>query len=448
MKGIGIIAVLLAVATSVWTWRTPEYEKQFVQEGDEGKLLTLNHEEIDPDRIASLKVVTWDSKEQKPDLFEVTKKGGDWIIPSHFDYPADAKDRVGKTAGSFMNVPRGPLVTSDSREHAALGLLDPLGSADGKAKTKAKDDDKKETRGKRIILKDQGGSTLVDIIIGQMAPDTQAYYVRETSDDRVYTAMVKPDIRTAFKDWVETDLLKVEEDNIRFIRVMDYEVDETRGAVDKHSEISFTKSPQSEEWSSMELPEGQEINQDNVKKIVTEMTTLSLIGVRPYSNRWLQRRGFYVARGGTLFGNKGEVYMITSKGLVYNMFFGEIALGDEEDTKADVKIDTPEEPQSTHNRYMALFVQYDPEFNETLAAHQQEIDGMTIPSLVGGSPQSHVINSVWQAEKTALREIPNLAGKSRADKEQKRFGKFFYVISDSSFKKLRPTQEEMFKTGE
>ena len=52
-------------------------------------------------------------------------KNGVWVIPSHYDYPADAKDRMASAAGLVIGLEKGP-VRSDSRaDHAALGVVDP-----------------------------------------------------------------------------------------------------------------------------------------------------------------------------------------------------------------------------------------------------------------------------------------------------------------------------------
>ena len=40
------------------------------------------------------------------------------------------------------------------------------------------------------------------------------------------------------------------------------------------------------------------------------------------------------------------------------------------------------------------------------------------------------------------------AGKTRAETAQKRFENFFYVVSDASFKKLRPSRDSFFKVAE
>jgi hypothetical protein len=416
MKRLAIIAVVLAVITSVWTWWPRRAVSGGPAEG-EGRLLTSTGEEMSPEKATSLRVATWSAEENGPKVFEVAKRDGEWVIPSHFDYPADGGTRVGTTAGTVLNVPRGPLVTTDIKRHGELGVVDPLEEAAGA---------EGEGRGKRVTLKDQGGSALVDLVIGGKAEHANVYYVREAGKDAVYTADISPDIRTAFKDWVKTDLLEIIGGDVRSITVLDQSVDERRGVLVTRSNTTFTKGEDDTDWSSANALAGRTVSQDTLGDMVSEITSLTLVGVRPFSNLWLQARGFYVLMDGSLAGNEGSTQIRTKDGLIYHLFFGEIALGDEEDTAAEVEAERPAADEAgAHNRYMAAFVQYLPSLDESLA----EAEG----------------------EAAAAEESAGAAGGAKADnrkkaeREQRRFGRFFYVISDDSFKKLRPSSKELFK---
>ena len=127
MRNLAIVACVLAVATSVWTWM-PKGETDAAGQSEQAseQLLTASGEQVDPNRVAALRVVTWDQGEQTGVPFEVKRDGGKWLIPSHFNYPADGGTRVGDTAGHILNVPMGPLVTKDKTRHAEYGLIDPL----------------------------------------------------------------------------------------------------------------------------------------------------------------------------------------------------------------------------------------------------------------------------------------------------------------------------------
>jgi hypothetical protein len=423
MRRVAIVAVLIAAVTSVLTWwpwgtggRGPAQE--------EDRLLTATGDQVDPEEIASLRVATWSDVDNAPEVFEVARKGSDWVIPSHFDYPADAVTRVGDTAGAVLNVPRGPLVTSDIQQHAELGVIDPLqeGAADA------------EGRGKRVTLTDQGGAPLVDIIIGDRTEHADVYYVREAGEDAVHTADVNPDIRTSFSDWVKTDLLDISRGDLRTITVLDQSIDEVRGVLVTRSNTTFAKDEDATEWRSENMPPGRKVNQDTLGDLVDELTMLRLVGVRPYSNMWLEARGFYLLRDGSLVGNEGSIQVRTKDGLVHHLFFGEIALGDEADTSAEIDPGSlaPDEAES-HNRYMAAFVQYVPEFDEARL-------GPSEAAQEEGGEETEAEAASGEAE--GSEEVDN---RGKAAKKQQRFGRFFYVISDESFTKLRPPVEELFE---
>ena len=181
---------------------------------------------------------------------------------------------------------------------------------------------------------------------------------------------------------------------------------------------------------------------NTVNELTEEIASLRLVGVRPYSNDWLEERGFYLGRTATagqqLFGNEGEVQVVSRYGLVYRLYFGEIALGDKQDTQArPMKPNTPTDTR--HNRYMAVFVQYDPAFDESVPAP-------VFPE--SPAPDSGLAGSPSERTPTNRKEIETayIAGDARAKAAQAKFGQFFYVVNDTSFRKLRPQRERLYST--
>ena len=144
---------------------------------------------------------------------------------------------VGETAGAVLNLPMGPLVTADKKAHSEYGVLDPLEEASGAG------------AGKRVTLSDAGGVVLVDVIIGQQKANTDVYFVRRANEDNVYTAKVQPNaIKSSFKDWVETDLLKLAQKDIVEVTVKDYSVDERTGTLQNRSTVIVGTKDDGESW--------------------------------------------------------------------------------------------------------------------------------------------------------------------------------------------------------
>ena len=375
------------------------------------------------EQVASLRVVSWDDASSSAQALEVKKSGGTWTIPSHFDFPADGNTRVSKAAAAFLGVNRGLLKSSDEKDHETLGVLDPL---DEKSLTK-------KGHGKRVTMTDATGGLLVDLIIGKYVDGaTGLYYVREAGSKDVYTAKVDPwELSTKFVDYVETDPFKIAKDDVRDLTISDYSVDETKGAVSTRSETAFARATADQDWTASGktvVPEGKRVAKTAIDGLLGEVSGLRLAGVRPYNKAWLQARGFYLTEQG-LYGNEGSISVTTKDGLRYWLFFGEVAVDDAADKEAEKPKDPakpdekPAEEKKGNNRYLAVFVRYDAAADEVAKAE------------AAAKPDEKKPDSKKKA----------LTGAERAKKAQERFEKFFYVISDDSFKKLRPSPDTLFE---
>ncbi len=437
MNKTAIGALVLATVTSLWTWM-PEAEREAAPKVEREQVLTASGSVVAPEKVAGIRVVSMDTATNEAVPFEVKRVEGRWLIPSHFDYPADGGTQVGETAGAVLNIPMGPLVTSKKAEHSEYGVEDPVaqGSGDG--------------AGKRVTLTDEGGAVLVDVIIGKQKSQTKVYFVRRANEPQVYTASVKPkNIKTNFEDWVEVSLLKVATNEIREATVKNYSVNEESGSVTKRSMVVFSKKKDEGAWTLLPTFPGKGVNIETVDTFIKEAAQLTLVGVRPFDSDWLQERGFYLGstptRGRQLYGNEGEVQIVSKYGLVYRLYFGEIALGDDGDKKVkrpDVNSITSN--SANHNRYMAIFVQYDPEFDEDIPAPEFSEEDVAAPKEKDSEDPKPPKVPKNQAEiASALK-----AGQARAEKAQARFQEFFYVVSNASFEKLRPAREAFYKSAE
>ena len=423
-----IVLGILAVATAVPAWwpastatttiaiSAPTFDKRL---GPDGAPLP-------PEQVGSLRVVTWDDAAKAATPIEITKKNGTWVIPSHFDFPSDGNARVSKSAAGFIGVQRGTKVADDEKRHEELGVLDPL---DQKNLAKS-------GQGKRITIKDQTGAEIVDLVVGKNVEGASGLsYVRDIGSNEVFTAKVDGDISTKFIDYVEPDPFKLTKDDIRSVTIADYSVNEAKGAVEQRSATSFARPASDKDWNTAKTPDGKKINKTAVDNLVNEVTGLRLAGVRPYAKEWLQSRGFYVTPQG-LYGNEGAVSVTTKDGLTYWMFFGEVALDDAADQKAEkAKTDAKDAKPAGANRYLAVFVRYDDKADE-VAKDEAAKEAKEKEENAKKDPKD---------QKPPAAKAKKITGKERADKADKRFKQFFYVISDDSFKKLRPTLDQLFE---
>jgi hypothetical protein len=449
---VPIVLGVLALGTAFPAW--VPMQSAAVKDADRtGETLNRTGKDVPAEQVAGLRVVTWDDSAGAPKVFEVTRTQGSWLIPSHYNYPADGGSRVGKTSGGVRNIARGRLVTRDSKQYEDLGVVDPLA-----------EDAKLKGRGKRVVLKDATGGVLVDLIIGKSVPDSDGLvFVRDAEDPAVYTAKVEGDISTRFVDWVETDLLKLKSEDIRSISVADYSVNEQNASLEERSLSKFTRAAGATEWTSPQTPDGKRVLKDTVDKILSQATSLRLTGVRKFSLQWLGATGFFPSdspqllgrpdalkvsiQGKTyaLFGNEGRVDLTTKDGLRYSLLFGEISGEDEEKPagEADQAKKKDGKDGSGHNRYMSVYVQYDPSADEDAAKVKAEEEAKkAADAATAADPNKPAETAAKPEEKPADKTPP---GKERAAKAQARFGQFFYVISDENFKALRPALDKLYE---
>jgi hypothetical protein len=427
---IMMVAIALGCAAGAWSMRPQELPP--AQFEDTGELLFASFS--DPAAASALTVVSWDEDEAQVVRFAVEQKGGLWVIPSHNDYPADGTERMGKAAASFIDVKKDVYYGDKVEDHARYGVLDPDG-AEGTG----------DEKGQRITIKDASGTVLVDVIVGKEPEGKQGfYYVRKPDEKRVYGAKLTLDVSTDFGDWIEKDLLHVERDEVVQVVYDPYSVDEAEGKVVGASPIvaSLGQGADGKDaWKAeapTEVPDGKELDTAKVRQMVTSVANVKIVGVRPrprpeqLTYQSLQSKGFFVTPDGRqLFGNEGQASIITKDGIVYTLYFGEVTFDSGRALTAGTEAEAADNPEDTEgktaNRYMFVDVLYD-------ATRDQEAAGTPEVPAEGEEPTPPVI------DEAAARK-----GAERAAKLGQRFSKWFYVISDSSFKQIHKDREELFK---
>ncbi len=427
MNQTTIIMVALALGSVGLAWNMRPRDPTAVTFEDTGSPLSPGFS--DPTLATGLEVVTWDEKAAKVVRFAVEQKEGRWVIPSHNDYPADGTERMGKAAASFIDVKKDIYYGDNAAEHAQYGVLDPAG-ADGKA----------DEKGKHITIKDASGATLVDVIVGKAIPEKLGYsYVRAPAEKRVYGARLEIDISTNFTEWIEKDLLKVKRDEVVSMLYDPYKVDEREGKVSGSSPVraNLESVDGKDEWSAVEgvdVPAGKIVDSAKLRQMVTAIASIKIVGVRPRPKpltlQALQSKGFFVTPDGQrLFGNEGEARVVTKDGIVFSLYFGEITYesglaltaGDEEEPSGPVMVPEGEEPdEKAANRYMFVEVAYDPGMDK------------------GEEPPAPAPDD---------KQPPALRGQARAKQLQARFGDWFYVISDMSYKQIHKERSDLFKNA-
>jgi hypothetical protein len=305
----------------------------------------------DSAKAASLKIVRFDADKNKVESLQVAKKGELWTLPSHGDYPADAKESLKDAAASLLGVKGLGKATEFSEEHHLFGVLDP---------TQKIDDAHKKDVGMMVVIADAKGDDLVRMIIGKPVKDQQGQrFVRvaegQTFTDDVYVAKVDVDkLPTDFNKWIEQDLLQLSPLDVQKLTLMDYSVlKEDEGYLaQKRMEAGISWDTIQALWNldkfqvytqgrphDAALGEGEELNKQKLDEMKSALDELKIENVarkpaeKPedkgkLNEKQLQahvRMGFIPAKDGTLYSTNGEVIVDLKDGVRYVLRFGDIA---------------------------------------------------------------------------------------------------------------------------
>ncbi|MFM2089824.1 MAG: hypothetical protein RLZZ127_313 [Planctomycetota bacterium] len=411
-----LLGVLAAVTTPVaWVSFAPDAPPAATTPA---RFATLAEDKLSAQQIDGLEVVTWEEKFGKERRFAVKRdRDGQWTIPSKYNYPADDNAKVTEVSQRLLQVERGRKVEGAAERLAELGVVDP---------TDPKADAKADAYGRRIILTDRTGAQVLDVIVGKAVEGaTGLRYVRPRGGSEVWTAKIDADISLRFTDYVQTDPFKIVRDDVRVIGISDYTVDQEKLAITPRAETGFVRRSATMPWTSVQTPEGKTPAAAKVDAILSELGTLRLIDVRQVDQDSLRTSGIFIqpdspnlplnpARimlGGqraAVYGTEGRIDVTTRDGLVYQFMFGGTATIDDDG-------DGKEDEGAAKARILAVYVRHDP-----------AIDESPVPAT---------------ASKAQLRK----SGAERAAKAQARYERFFYVISDSAFKNLRPDATTLFE---
>jgi hypothetical protein len=316
-----------------------------------------------PNDATTLEVVSYDEASGTARPFKVTFRDNQWTIPSHHDYPADAKDRLARTAAGVIGVAKDDFRTGNVSEHAECGVIDPMEmSAPGLA-----------GRGNRITFRAANDEVLADFIVGKQVANREGFrFVRVPGQNRVYAARMDVDLSTRFADWIDTNLLQVTSARIERVVLDNYSINERTKSVVKGDVISLKKGESGWQYAS---GKSTELDTTKVKSLVEAVAGLSLVGVRKKpeglaaalsgggdpqrvtqeEQMSLGSTGFFFDRQGRLLANDGEAKVHTSDGIVYTLRFGEVLYGSELELTAGTD-EGQSHSQGSENRYLMVTV--------------------------------------------------------------------------------------------
>lgn len=417
MRDLTITAILILVAAAVAAlamWTEPDSAIPTAL-SDQGQLFFPAFTDVMA--CKALEIIAYDEATATAKPFKVEFRGKRWSLPSHFNYPADAQNRLAKTAAALMDVRKETVRSDSATDHPDLGVVDPL---DTKVSSLA-------GRGKRVTFRDGEGKVLADFILGKSVEGKPGYrFIRIPGQKRTYAVKTEAEPSANFEDWIETDLLKLSAADVPKVTVNNYSINEQMGTLDNMERTVLAK--EKDKWRA----NGSNVRQPAVDALLSALDDLRIVNVAQKppaltkdlktaegitmsmdSILSLRQKGFFVTPTGQLLSNEGEIVVETHKGLVYTLRFGEIAPGQPGAVQAETRPGESAAGGTAERRYVFITVHYD----EAKARLYNDGDLAKIGN---------------QGQRLA-RELTN------------RFADWYYVISGADFTKLRPRAKELIK---
>lgn len=319
----------------------------------------------DPAAAVDLEVTEFDADKAEARKFAVRRDSqGRWTIPSHGNYPADAKDRMGKAAALLIGLKKEQCIGERAEDQIAFGVVDPLDAATDTA-----------GRGTRVTMKDSAGNVLADLIVGkEIEKKLGVHYLRLPGKKRVYAAKLDGEVSTKFADWIETDLLKASSWDITKVTFDNYSVDEQRGGIVK-GDVHVAMKDDAGKWTFAGLDQAkEEPNEDKLREVGDTLGQIKIVDVRAKPEgltallqqvtgfdrqlliQALADKGFFLANDGKLYSNEGDLLFETRKGIRYTLRFGELVRGG--GGAAAPKDGEAPQAEAGNNRYLMVTAEF------------------------------------------------------------------------------------------
>lgn len=385
------LAALLAFTTSTRNFSTTKAN------GQEKVNQVVFEKFTDPVNAASLKILRYDKDKEEYVEFEVSKdrKSGIWTIPSSDGYPADATKQMSDAANLFVGL-KALAVASEKRDEQSLyGVVEP---------DKQKAEQGGDGVGMLVQMRDEKGDTLADLIIGKSdEKDKKKRFVRIPNEDVIYVCEIDTNpLSTDFKQWIESDLLKLSSNDVDTLGIRDYAlVPTTQGVVlTRNYEADVAFSVTNGQWQAKriasydkdkdeptQVPVGpdQQLNSTKLNDMKSALDSLKIANVlkKPAglaanlkaessllsntdSLRSLQRRGFFPnpsasGEGVDIFAMSGELQVSLKDGVQYLLRFGSSAGADISSIDKEQSGDKAPDAQDTVsiNRFLLVTTQLD-----------------------------------------------------------------------------------------
>ncbi len=402
----------------------------------------------DPNAAQSLEIVSFDKETGAARPFKVHFKDGRWTIPSHHDYPADARDRLAKTAAGIIELKKDDFRTDLPADFDTLGVIDPLDESSPSI----------NGRGTRVTVRGENDVILADLIFGRDVPGrTGMKFVRQPDQKRVYAVRADVDLSGRFSDWIKTDLLEVTRGKVNRVEINDYSINERTRRVEERDRITLERTDIGA-WKINNLASGRALDTIAVDRLLGALDSLAIVGVRPKPVGLsrsltaslsepisqtdvlsLQSKGFYLGQDGQLLSNEGELKVLTDDGVAYTLRFGEVLFGAGEALSAGVDGAQESSGNGQESRYLFVTTTFDTKaFDEPPRPTNEEFRTKPDSLLSDDDRRNKELSTEHDRWKSRVER-----GRRLSEELNNRFANWYYVISADSFEKLKLDRQDL-----
>jgi hypothetical protein len=439
--------------------------------GDEQPAKVLFPDLAEASKAASLEIVSFNDETATLKPFKVVRSEGVWVLPSHENYPADAKDQLAAAATELIDRPVLDVVSDSPGDHETYGVIEP-------------DPEKVKVGmtgvGQLVEIRDASGNKLARLIIGKedkrpagagAASGRTLRFVRRAGQDRVYRVELDTTkFTTKFDDWIEKDLLKISPWDVRRLTLDDssctFGVDEASGrptiSLDRKSRAELGYDDKDAAWSLIKLvdfddknqpkdeklAEGEELASGRLNDLRNALGDLKIIDVvRKPSGlsadlkaeesfagdreavMSLAQRGFFAIQKGDLVSSDGETIVGMKDGVEYLLRFGNsatVAGADGPAAGGDAAKEEGVDPASSSGRYLFVSArlneellekpQFDPVPDASAEGDTKEADS----AKDGGENKDGAADELKKAEEAEAKAQAALEERRRVEAENRR----------------------------
>jgi hypothetical protein len=454
----------------------------------------------DAAKAASLEILTYDDELATLKPFKVVQSGGVWVLPSHDNYPADAKEQLAAAATELVDRPVLDVVSTSPGDHETYGVIEPDPEKIKVGMTGV---------GQMVEIRDASGNRLARLIIGKedkrpaggQGGERTLRFVRKAGQDPVYRVELDTSKFTSkFDDWIEKDLLKLSPWDVRNLSIDDstatFGIDEASGRImvsqDRRSRIDLAYDDKDAKWSLVKL-EGfgkdkkpveqklaadEELASTKLNDLRNALGDLKIIDVARKPSGLsadlkaeekftgdreavasLAERGFFPFQTGEILSSNGETVVGMKDGVEYLLRFGNGTSVAGEAQGGSVK--DASAPDDTTGRYLFVMAR----FNESLlekpkldplpevpeGAEKKDADKQDDDKKEAAEGQQEADEAEAKAQ-AALEERRRVERENRRKEEEydgkvkaaqkrvrelnSRFADWYYVVSDAEYAKI------------